>query len=322
MVYAPGEKEKYSNAAIGLVGFTLQKTQGEMFETYVQKKVLDPLGMKSSSFLPTPAVRKSLAEAVMWTYHGREFAAPTFELGEAPAGCMYSTVLDLAKFQSCLFADGKVGDKQLLKPETLAEMFRSQYAAGFGLGFRVSQLDGHKRIGHGGAVYGFATEFAALPVEKLGAVVVCSRDVSNAVTTRIANDALRFMLAAKARKPIPRLEATEPLSANEARGLVGRYRFGDKTVFELIESAGRLYYVPTNGGAILRLRKSGANLITDDPQSIGLKIGRMRERRLHARRADGSAAGMPGQVEGSDRRIWLGPQHALDLTNATVACTR
>ena len=38
----------------------------------------------------------------MWTYHGREFPAPTFELGEAPAACMYSTATDLARFTSAL----------------------------------------------------------------------------------------------------------------------------------------------------------------------------------------------------------------------------
>lgn len=278
LVYAPGEREKYSNAAIGLVGYVLQKTQGEKFETYVQKKVLDPLGMRSSAFLPTPAVRKNLAEALMWTYHGREFPAPTFELGESPAGCMYSTVLDLAKFQSCLFANGKAGDKVLLKPETLQQMLTPQYAKGegergFGLGFVLGDLDGHRRIGHGGAVYGFATEFAALPADKLGAIVVASRDVSNAVVTRIANYALQLMLAAKAGKPLPTIEMSEPLSPEEARGLAGKYQSGTGG-FELFESAGRLYLCPNAGGAILRLRKSGADLISDDVESFGLKLRR------------------------------------------------
>lgn len=276
VVYTPNEREKYSNAAIALVGYTLQKTQGEKFESYTQKKVLDPLGMKSSSFTPTPLVKKNLADALMWTYHGREFPAPTFDLGEAPAGCMYSTVLDLAKFQSCLFADGKVGDKQLLKPETLREMFRPQFAKGenergFGLGFMMGDLDGHKRIGHGGAIYGFATEFAALPKEKLGAVVVCSRDVSNAVMTRIANDALRQMLAAKAGKPLPAIETSEPLTAEEAKSLVGRYRSGERG-FELEESAGRLFLVPHYGGYIVQLRKSGKDLVADDTQAWGSRL--------------------------------------------------
>ena len=278
LVYAPNEREKYSNGAIALVGYTLQKTQGEKFESYVQKKVLDPLGMKLSSFELTPVVKKNLSQAVMWTYHGREFPAPTFALGESPAGCMYSTVLDLARFQSCLFANGKIGDKQLLKPETLAEMFRPQFVKGegergFGLGFMVGELDGKKRIGHGGAIYGFATEFAALPSEKLGAIVVCSRDVSNAVMTRIANDALRLMMAAKAAKPLPKIETSEPLSPDEARSLVGRYRSEDR-VLDLFESAGRLLLVSKNGGYLYQLRKLGKDLITDDTQAWGIKIGR------------------------------------------------
>ena len=63
LIYPPGEKEKYSNAAIGVVGYVLEKTQNEKFEKYVQRRVLDPLGMKSSSFLPTEAVKKNLADA-------------------------------------------------------------------------------------------------------------------------------------------------------------------------------------------------------------------------------------------------------------------
>src|SRR6266545_3398063 len=156
LIYPPESKIKYSNAAIGVVGYTLEKSQNEKFEKYVQRRVIDALGMKASSFLPTPEVKKQLADAVMWTYHGREFPAPTFELGMAPAGCMYSTVLDLAKFASCLFAGGKAGKTQLLKPETVEEMFRAQLTPAdeqerFGLGFALGKLDGHKRVGHGGA---------------------------------------------------------------------------------------------------------------------------------------------------------------------------
>lgn len=278
LVYPPGERIKYSNAAIGVVGYMLQKTRGEPFEKYVQRTVLDPLGMKSSSFLPTPAVKRHLADAVMWTYHGREFPAPTFELGMAPAGCMYATVLDLAKFQSCLFAGGKLGGAQLLQPATIEQMFTPQFAKpgdkeGFGLGFYVSDLDGHKQVSHGGAVYGFATEWAALPGEKLGAVVVCSRDVANAVTNRIAQDSLRLMLAAKAGKPLPRIERGEPLPAEEARKLAGRYRSGDRRL-DLTESFGRLYLTSDRGGARLQLRKSGGDLVVDDTQGWGIRFTR------------------------------------------------
>jgi len=278
LVYDPGERMKYSNAAIALVGYTLEMSQNEKFEKYVQRRVLDPLGMKSGSFLPTAEVKKHLAEAVMWTYHGREFPAPTFELGMAPAGCLYASVLDLAQFHKCLFNGGKSGDRQILKVDTFDEMFRPQFAKkkgerGFGLGFIVGDLDGKARIGHGGAVYGFATEFAALPTEKLGVVAISSRDISNAVTTRVANEALRLMLAAKAGKEFPKIETSEPLPAGEARELAGRYRDGDNWL-DLIESRGRLFVHPKIGGALFQLKKSGFDLIVDDPQRWGMKLAR------------------------------------------------
>src|SRR5207244_2529444 len=108
--------------------------------------------------------------------------------------------------------------------------------------------------------------------EKLGVIVVSSRDVSNAVSDRIATIALRLMLAAKAGKPLPKVARSEPLSAEEARKLAGRYRSRDGW-YDLIESFGRLYLLPDRGGALLRLRKSGESLITDDVQDWGLLIG-------------------------------------------------
>jgi CubicO group peptidase (beta-lactamase class C family)/D-alanyl-D-alanine dipeptidase len=263
LVYAPGKRVKYSNAAIGVVGYALEKTQGEKFETYLKRQVLDPLGMASSSFEPTPATKKHLADAVMWTYHGREFPAPTFELGMSPAGSMYSTVLDLAKFTSCLFADGK----PLLKPETVAEMFRPQFAKpdakeGFGIGFAIDELDGKKRIGHGGAIYGFATDLSALPEEKLGVVVVCSRDVANDVVSRLAERALRLMLAAKHGKPLPEIAETKPVPGDVARALAGRWRSKDRW-FDLVESAGRLWLFTARGEFRVELRAQGDDLVAD-----------------------------------------------------------
>jgi serine beta-lactamase-like protein LACTB len=276
LIYPPGEKIKYSNAAVGLVGYTLQKTQREQFEKYVQRTVLDAIGMPSSSFEPTPAVKAKLADAVMWTYHGREFPAPTFELGITPAGCMYSSVNDLAKFHSCLFAGGKIGDKQLIKPETLTEMFTPQFPAkadtrGFGLGFMIGELNGKKRIGHGGAIYGFATEWAALPEQKLGVVVVASRDVANATVTRIADDALRLMLAVNEGKDLPKLRRTQPLTKPQMERLAGRYQNGDHWL-ELTESFGKLYLTTDTGFAKVRLATLGINLVSDDIHAFGAII--------------------------------------------------
>ncbi len=184
LVYEPGSTTSYSNMALATVGYVIERTQKESFDKFMQRKLLEPIGMKNSTFLPSAEYRKLIPKATMWTYHGREFAAPTMEMGMAPAGNLYSSVNDQAKFLQFLFAGGK----GILKKETLESMYKIQFPkkdekAGFGLGFFVSDLDGKRVIRHGGAIYGFATEFAALPDEKVGVIVCASKDVANAVTT-------------------------------------------------------------------------------------------------------------------------------------------
>src|SRR5262249_77289 len=151
-----------------------------------------------------------------WSYHGRTFAAPTFPLGMAPAGSMYSTVTDLGRFLSVLFAGGRGPNGRVLKAETVEQMFTPQFAkagekTGFGIGFPPTELDGRRRVGHGGAIYGFATELAALPAEKLGVVVVNSVDCANSVSTHIADVALNHLLAVKQGRPLPKIEETTPV---------------------------------------------------------------------------------------------------------------
>src|SRR6185312_3069666 len=107
LVYPPGSRLKYSNAAISAVGLTLEKVEGQPFGALVARRVLEPLGMNRSGFALTPELKKDLSGATMWAYHGREFPAPRFELGIGPAGCMYSTANDLARFLEALFAGGK-----------------------------------------------------------------------------------------------------------------------------------------------------------------------------------------------------------------------
>jgi CubicO group peptidase (beta-lactamase class C family)/D-alanyl-D-alanine dipeptidase len=280
LVYEPGTHTKYSNAAIATVGYVLESTQQEPFVKYLKRAVLEPMGLRKSGFEETPDLAKDAAFGLMWTYHGRAFPAPTFNLGIAPAGSLYTTVNDLGRFISVLFAGGK----PVLKKESLEEMWKPQLAKDgenvrFGLGFILGDLDGHRRVGHNGAIYGFATELAILPDDKLGVVVVAAKDCANAATEHIANVALRQMLAVRQGKPLPKIENTTPAPANVVRALAGRYMSGDRGM-DLSASAGRLYVLPTRGGFRTELRMRGDDLITDDPLDCGHTLQRQGEDKL------------------------------------------
>ncbi|WP_422925601.1 serine hydrolase [Singulisphaera sp. PoT] len=273
LIYEPETRTKYSNAAVAVVGLVLERVRKQTFSQALKSAVLDPLGLKHSSVEVTPALAPLLAKGVMWTYDGRTTPAPTFALGTAPAGNLYSTVLDLGRFMSMVFADGKGPGGPILKPETLQKMLQPQFArqgqrGGFGLGFVVGDVDGHRSVGHNGAAYGFATQLVGLPEEKLGVAVIASRDCANAATDHIGEMALRVMLAAKNGQKAPALESTTPIPTDLARRLEGKYGQGDRS-FELTARANKLSVTFSAGGPRGEIRKQRDSFIIDDPLMRG-----------------------------------------------------
>jgi CubicO group peptidase (beta-lactamase class C family)/D-alanyl-D-alanine dipeptidase len=275
IVYQPGTRTKYSNAAVSVVGYLVEQASGQTFEEYVDEHILGPLGMTESAFRITPEVGTRLAEAVMWGLDGRVFPAPTFELGTLPAGNLYSSVHDQAKFLTAVLAAGEHPSAPLLKPDSWRQMWQPQFVAadqtGYGLGFHVSQFEGTQRVGHGGAVYGFATQLAALPEEKLGVIGVASKDCANNTVTRLCEYALRLMRAAKKGNPLPEYPKTGALPAGLAREFAGRFVCGDKTL-DFQDVNDRLF---VNRGYLRReVRTLGDRFVLDDEFAYGPELRR------------------------------------------------
>jgi CubicO group peptidase (beta-lactamase class C family)/D-alanyl-D-alanine dipeptidase len=274
LVYDPTAKTKYSNAGVAVAGFTLQTVGQQRFPEYLAESVLRPMGLNDSAFEPESTFAKRLATASMWTLDGRTFPAPTFQLGMSPAGSMYTSVVDLARFMSVLFARGKTQTGQVLSERSLDQMWTPQYSrpgasTGFGLGFDIASLDGQRVVRHGGAIYGFATELAALPDAKLGVAVAITKDGTNAVALRIATAALRLMLATAKGTSQPEPQMTSPISLTTARGLQGRYVKGGRTM-DVVARDSTVYLMGDNGFLRSRLRTLGGDtLIVDDELSYG-----------------------------------------------------
>jgi CubicO group peptidase (beta-lactamase class C family)/D-alanyl-D-alanine dipeptidase len=275
LVFPPNTHTKYSNAAIAVVGYLLEARSHEPFAKYLSQSVLDRMDLKHSSFEPDPEITHNLAKAEMWTYDGLKFDAPSFELGMAPAGSMYSTVSDLGHFLSVLMAHGRTESGALLKPATIEEMWSTQFpnpgGRGFGLGFMVRSLDGHRLVGHGGAIYGFATTLDLLPEDQVGVVVIGTKDAANAVTERIGEETLKLILAQRAGKPLAVPPATRPVPWEVGHKLVGRYGMGEEAL-DISYLDGRLSLLKAAGGEQLELRKLGDQLIVDGVMGYGLNV--------------------------------------------------
>jgi CubicO group peptidase (beta-lactamase class C family) len=153
-IFAPGEMPAYSNYAMTIAGYIVQRVSGEKFEDYVANHIYKPLGIIHSTFVqPLPADLKPLMST---GYQLASGGAKDFEfVNSAPAGSMSTSAGDIAKFMIAHLQDGRYGDTQILKPETAKLMHSRAFGPvpelnGMALAFFQENQNGHTIIGHGG----------------------------------------------------------------------------------------------------------------------------------------------------------------------------
>lgn len=283
LIYAPETRTKYSNAAVSVEGFIVEKVARRPFDEYLQDVLLNPMGMTGSGFAPREDIVSRLADGFLWTFDGRQFPAPIFELGMMPAAGMYASVDDLAKFLITLINGGKGSGERVLQAETLRKMWEPQFqpagsTSGFGLGFYVSQFEGTLKIGHGGVMYGYATRIAALPDEKLGAVCIITIDCANSVAGRINTYAFQLMRAMRAGKPLPKYGKTESVPWKLAEKIKGVFA-NDKRQVEIEVRNPAVVLTGAVNQHPLKLWKNDT-LITDGRLAYGAKVFPLADNRL------------------------------------------
>lgn len=231
LVNPPNTQTRYSNIGATVAGYAVQSVTGTGYDFYARERLLKPLGMLDSSFVLTPAVQRKLSNSYMRIANAdgtfRHEASPLFELGTIPAGNLYASAEDLARFMSCLFAEGKTAEGgQILRAATLNEMCTPQLTTatnGFGLGFSIGRFGNFKTVSHSGAVYGFSSSFIALPGPKVGVIVLANEDIAMGPVGKLAEAGLELLLQAKlGRTPTAKPEPVK-LDPAALAALAGEY---------------------------------------------------------------------------------------------------
>lgn len=154
--FEPGATYHYSNLAFALLGEVVARLSGRSWWESVVECLLRPLGMTRTSYLPEPPA------ATGWSVHpfaGTLTPEPATDTGAmAPAGQVWSTVADLARYAALLLGD----HPELLAPGTLEEMSTPQSGSlaggvtgGYGLGLRLVAGGSGVLVGHTGSMPGF-----------------------------------------------------------------------------------------------------------------------------------------------------------------------
>ena len=268
LVYAPGTRTKYSNAGIAVVGRVLEVVAKQPFADALRDRVLEPLGLQKSAFKPTPAVTKRSREGVHVDVSRHALRRAVVSAGHGAGG---QHVFDGDRSRP--LHERAVQRGATLKPETLEAMWKPQFAppqmrSGYGLGFDVSVFDGQRRVGHSGAIYGFATDVQALPDSKLGVAIVTTLDCTNPVMAHIGQEALRAMMRARDGRPEPELVLPAPTTEADAKKWDGVYEAeNNRGRIELRQRGPRLLASLANIETDVKL--VGTQLLIDGPLAYG-----------------------------------------------------
>ncbi|WGS30151.1 serine hydrolase domain-containing protein [Bradyrhizobium sp. ISRA464] len=132
----PGALWQYGHST-DILARVMEVVTGQKFSTIEREKLLDPLGMKDTSFFVTdPEKQKLMAEPMPNDSDfrvGRINDPTKVKKWESASGGMVSTMADYSRFAQMLLNGGTFEGKTILKPETFKEMTTDHVGPGSGV---------------------------------------------------------------------------------------------------------------------------------------------------------------------------------------------
>lgn len=183
-VMPSGDQISYSNHGYALAGYLAEELSGIPFAQYIDENIFQPLGMNRSSFEEPMPARLAPDMATGYAYaNGTYQPLPLDLLNVAPAGSLYTTGTDMARFMIAQLQDGRYEGGRILGENTAQEMHRQQFTHhpqldGWAYGFYEHVENGQRAIAHGGDITGFSSLLFLLPDENTGFFVSFNASVS------------------------------------------------------------------------------------------------------------------------------------------------
>lgn len=170
----PGLQRRYSGGGTTIVQQLLIDVLGEPFPAVMRELVLDPLGMRRSTFeQPLPVSRWGEAASGHWggwgtsaTVHGNWHVYP-----EMAAAGLWTTPSDLARLAIAVQVAKARRPDRVLSPELVGQMLTPQIET-TGIGFALEGEGATLRFGHDGGNHGFVCRLTAYADQGVGAAVM------------------------------------------------------------------------------------------------------------------------------------------------------
>jgi CubicO group peptidase (beta-lactamase class C family) len=173
LLFEPGKNISYCNTGYYILGMIIEAVAKKSYETVLQEKIFDVLGMKNSGVEYPGQVIPNFADGYsfyMGEYIGTESVNPK---GYAfSTGAIYSTVEDLFLWDKSFYTD------KLLNAEN-KKLMHTKYLPNYGYGVAVNNMKNYlgtnkeiTLISHDGGLTGYSSYMARIPEDSIFVVLL------------------------------------------------------------------------------------------------------------------------------------------------------
>lgn len=214
--FAPGAGWNYNNTGYFLLGMTIEKISGKPYGEFLAERIFKPLGMNRTQVNDLQIVVPGRARGYTWdgtAIRNGEYVSPTQPYA---AGALISTIDDMTKWEAAL-ASGKLLTRPSWDQMWTTTRLTTGKTEGYGFGWSLGELNGHKLIEHSGGIPGFSTDIARFADDRVTVIVLCNSDRVSAAS--VANGIARHYIPTLA----PTAPKTVSVPTETVRSIRGYY---------------------------------------------------------------------------------------------------
>jgi CubicO group peptidase (beta-lactamase class C family) len=234
--FVPGTEWSYSSSGFELAKEIVARVSGMSFAEFTRRRLFEPLGMKSSAYVPD-ILRAGPNAALGYQKEGTGWK-PFMRLGNnRGGGAIVSTVSDLVVWTDAL-AGGKLGKYVTARIQEPARLSNGR-TLGYARGLRLESTPRGRVVSHSGGAAGFSTWMGHLPEHGVSVAVACNFDPVSA--TALASRVGDVFLPARPAPSREEVAAVTDAPGVDVSGRAGLYldeRTGEP--MRLVVSDGRL----------------------------------------------------------------------------------
>ena len=159
--FEPSSKYQYSNAGINTAGRIIEVLSGMPYEDFLRTRLFEPLGMKDTTFWPNEAQVARIAHSYKpnadktglepTTVAQLSFPLTDRKRQPMPAGGLFSTAQDVARFCQMILNGGELDGRRYLSEDAVKQMTTRQTPEALKESYGFGWSTGGGGFGHGGA---------------------------------------------------------------------------------------------------------------------------------------------------------------------------